>query len=84
MSIIFLFKKEKCIYAAPKAEPRYLIGSKTVRIFIVSNEILSYDTAGKRHEYFEQQIPCFSVTGLHSLYIPRLFVCMLKIKKEGF
>ena len=73
MSIIFLFKKEKCIYAAPKAEPRNLIGSKTVRIFIVSNELLSYDTAGKRHEYFEQQIP---VTDFHSLYTPRLFVCM--------
>ena len=61
-------------YATPKAEPRNLIGSKTVRIFIVSNELLSYDVAGKRHEYFEQ-IPCFSVTELSFVVYPSAF-CM--------
>ena len=35
MNIIIIFFLKKCIYAAPKAEPRNLIGSKTVRIFIV-------------------------------------------------
>ena len=63
-----------CIVNSPP-QPRNLIGSKTVRIFIVSNELLSYDTAGKRHEYFEQQIPCFSVTELSFVVYPSAF-CM--------